>query len=427
MTETEANEATAAEVQAEVEAWVDQHWDPDLPVGQWWAALAGAGYSHAQHPAPYGRGYPRALAAAVLAGLRAKKVVGPPSGIGTSLAVPTILAHGTDEQIDRFVPGILDGSECWCQLFSEPGAGSDLAGLQTKAVRDGDEWIITGQKVWTSGGHHSRFGILLARTDPELPKHRGITYFLMPLRQEGVEVRPLREMTGHAMFNEVFLDGARVPDSHRLGDVGNGWTIANTTLTFERASIGESGGGYGRAIPGGIAGDLDRPCREFLGGVRPQFGHGHVSARDVDRLTNLAAERGLLDDPTIRQSIADLYSRVQILRWNGRRAKGGAGERTGVEGPLAKLAMTESLRRARELGGRILGPEAQLWGPDSATGGWFQELIVFSPAPSIYGGSDEIQRNIVGERGLGLPREPGPSRDTPFRELPANATKAGTS
>ena len=168
--------------------------------------------------------------------------MGGPAGVGISLTLPTVLTHGTDEQIARFVPRILDGSEGWCQLFSEPGAGSDLAGLQTRAVRDGDEWVVNGQKVWTSTGQHADYGILIARTNPELPKHQGITYFLMPMHQPGVDVRPLREMTGHAVFNEVFFDDARVSDANRLGDVGAGWAVANTTLMHERAGIGSRRG-----------------------------------------------------------------------------------------------------------------------------------------------------------------------------------------
>lgn len=421
----ETSPQNAAAVQAEVEAWVEERWRPELTVREWWSQLADAGYSYAHHPKPYGRGYRRDLANAVLAGLRAKGAMGPPSGIGTNLAAPTILAHGTQHQLDRFVPRILDGSECWCQLFSEPGAGSDLAGLQTRAVRDGDEWVVSGQKVWTSGAQHSDYGILLTRTDPDRPKHQGVTYFLFPMRQPGVDVRPLREMTGHAMFNEVFLDGARVHDSLRLGDVDAGWTVANTTLGFERAAIGEAGGGFGRATPGSVAGDLDRPCRKFLNGVRTQFGQGHVSPSTVKRLLTAAAERCRLDDPTIRQAFADLHTRVQLLAWNAQRAKDGAGGRTGVEGPLAKIAMTHALHRARELGCRILGADAQLGASDAAIERWFQQLVLYSPAPSIYGGTNEIQRNIIGERGLGLPREPGPSRDTPFKDLTVNRREAG--
>jgi len=415
--------ADPAEIRSEVEAWIDANWDPELTVRTWWARLTEAGLSQPQLPPPYGRGYSGPQAAAVSAAVKAKGVMGPAGGISVMLALPTILSHGTPEQIEQFVPRILDGSHGWCQLFSEPGAGSDLAGLQTRAVRDGDEWVVTGQKVWTSTGQHADYGILIARTDADQPKHQGITYFLFPMRQDGVEVRPLREMTGHAVFNEVFLDGARVHDSLRLGDLGAGWAVANTTLSFERAGIGEGAGGWGRAVAGSVAGHLDRRCAEFLVRPKAQMGQGHISLNTVERLAELARARGLDRDPLIRQQLADLHTRVRVIGWSVRRAKGGAGGRTGVEGPLAKIAMTEAVRRGRELGCAILGPDAQLWGADAVTSGWFQELVVFSPAPSIYGGTDEVQRNIVGERGLGLPKEPGPARDTPFKDLPANATR----
>ncbi len=413
----------AQAVQAEVEAWIDEQWDPGLTVRQWWGKLADAGLSYSQLDPPFGRAYSRDQQAAVFAALRAKGAMGPPAGIGTMLALPTILTHGTQDQIDRFVRPIIDGSEGWCQLFSEPGAGSDLAGLQTRAERDGDEWRVTGQKVWTSTGQVADFGILIARTNPDAPKHQGITYFLFPMHQPGVDVRPLREMTGRAVFNEVFMDGARVPDAYRLGDTNTGWAVANTTLMHERAGIGEAQGGYGRAAPGTVAGHLDRPCEEFLTSARASMVQGHISLGTIQRFIALARERGLLDDPLVRQEIAALHIRVQVIMWSARRAKSGAGGRTGVEGPLAKVAMSQAVEAGRELGCHILGPDAQLWGREAVTDGWFQELVVFSPAPAIYGGTDQVQRNIIGERGLGLPKEPGHPRETPFNELPANTTR----
>jgi alkylation response protein AidB-like acyl-CoA dehydrogenase len=348
--------------------------------------------------------------------------MGAPSGIGTMLALPTVLAHGTPEQITRFAPRLIDGSDAWCQLFSEPNAGSDLAGLQTRAERDGDEWVVTGQKVWTSTGQIADYGILLARTDPTAPKHQGLTYFLLPMHQAGVDVRPLREMTGRAVFNEVFLDGARVSDSLRLGHIGAGWRVANTTLSHERTGIGSGSSGLSRAAPGTVAGHLDRACADFLGGTGHQASQNYVSPNVVKRMIELARGRGVLEDANVRQAIADLHSRMQIMIWSAERAKGAGGGRTGAEGSLAKVAMTQALLRCRELGCRILGADAQLWGRDAATDGWLQELVVFSPAPAIYGGTDEIQRNIIGERGLGLPKDPGHPSQTPFKDLPANAT-----
>ncbi len=191
--------------------------------------------------------------------------LGAPTGLGLLLAAPTIATHGTQEQIDRFVGDIVCGRRSWCQLFSEPAAGSDLAGLQTRAVRDGDEWVVNGQKVWTSGAQKSDLGMLLARTNPEVPKHQGITYFAFEMVQPGVEIRPLREMTGRALFNEVFFTDARVADASVIGDINQGWAVANTTLANERAALGSGGGGAGSiAQPGTVHGDLDRRAGDFV-------------------------------------------------------------------------------------------------------------------------------------------------------------------
>ncbi|MFN0089761.1 MAG: acyl-CoA dehydrogenase family protein [Acidimicrobiales bacterium] len=415
--------STPEQVRAEVEAWLDAAWDPGLTVREWWRRLAEARYGASGLDEPWGRGYDREQVRAVQAALRERKVLGPPGGIGVTLALPTILAHGTDAQKQRYVPGILDGADGWCQLFSEPGAGSDLAGLQTRAVRDGDEWVVNGQKVWTSTGQHADYGILIARTDPELPKHQGITYFLLPMRQPGVEVRPLREMTGQAVFNEVFFTDARVLDADRLGGLNQGWMVANTTLTHERAGIGANEGLGTRAAPGSIAGYLDREVGELL--ARPRRASrgaaGGVGPGTVAQLKTLARQHGRSEDPTVRQQLARLHSEFEIMRMAGWYAKAG-GARTGAEGNLAKLRMTALVRTVRDAAGLIAGPYAQLSEEPLSTG-FLSSFIVGSPAPSIYGGTDEVQRNIIGERALGLPKEPGPHKDTPFKELPANATR----
>ena len=226
--------------------------------------------------------------------------LGAPGGLGLLLAAPTIATHGTEEQIERYVRDIVTGQQAWCQLFSEPGAGSDLAGLQTRAERDGDEWIITGQKVWTSGGQIADMAMLLARTNPDVPKHQGITYFAFDMRQPGVEVRPLREMTGRALFNEVFINEARVPDDAVIGELNNGWTVANTTLAFERAGLGAGGGAAGgsAAMPGTIAGDLDKRAGDLV--ERPDPGRRRrarrASAACRSRLA-LARQAGRQDRP----------------------------------------------------------------------------------------------------------------------------------
>jgi alkylation response protein AidB-like acyl-CoA dehydrogenase len=332
------------------------------------------------------------------------------------LALPTLLAHGSPEVISRFVPSILNGQHAWCQLFSEPGAGSDLAGLQTRAVRDGNEWVINGQKVWTSSGQWADYGILIARSDPSLPKHRGITYFAFPMRQPGVDVRPLREMTGRAFFNEVFLTDALVSNENVIGEVNGGWTVTNTTLTVERQGIGHlNPSAFTSAIAGSVAGHLTQPAGRFLRGER-EIGGGTIGRGRVKQLTELARNLGRTEDLVVRQDLARLYSLVEITGWHTARRKAGSA-RTGGEGNMAKLRNTAMVCLAREIATRMMGMHATVVGPDSMSGGDLQEMTLFSPAPSIYGGTDEVQRNILGERVLGLAKEPGPPSDTPFNEL----------
>ncbi|MFT7598101.1 MAG: alkylation response protein AidB-like acyl-CoA dehydrogenase [Acidimicrobiales bacterium] len=417
---------TPAEIETLTNEFVDEHWDPDITVEEWWGRLAAARLINTALPVEAGgRGWNGAQAASSNKVLADRRVVGPPTGLGMLLAAPTIAHNGTPEQIARWVPSILDGTESWCQLFSEPGSGSDLAGLQTKAVRDGDEWIITGQKVWTSMGAEADWGMLIARTDPDLPKHQGITYFGFPMDQPGVEVRPLTEMTGRALFNEVFLEEARVHNDNIIGERGSGWRVANSTLMFERSGIGGGhGGGYGSASPGKIVGHLDRRVGDFLG-KSGAIGAGAVGRRVLGLLSDEAAARGKADDAVIRDKLARLHmlhriTSMTVKRQAAERKSGrkNTGLGAGVEGNLAKIANTKQIELARDLAGDILGPDAVIVGKGAATAGYLQELILFSPAPPIYGGTDEIQRNVIGERGLGLPKEPGPSKDTPFTELP---------
>ncbi len=424
-----ADSPASTDVGQIVEQFVDDSWDPDIPVREWWARMATAGLASPTLPVDAGgRGWTAGQATQASRVLADRRVVGPPSGLGMLLAAPTIAKHANREQIDQWMPSILNGTEGWCQLFSEPGAGSDLAGLQAKAVKDGDEWIITGQKVWTSNGHECEWGMLIARTDPDLPKHQGITYFGFPMNQPGVEVRPLTEMTGRALFNEVFISEARVSDSNIIGGRGNGWRVANSTLAFERMGIsGGHGGGFGTATPGAIAGHLDRPVGDFLG-YRPPISVGAVGRRVLRVLQEEADKRDKSSDPVVREALVQLHVLHRLASLSSRRfsaerkaARQSGVERiglgVGVEGNVAKVHNSRVLMQARHVAGLILGPDAALVGDDSATGGMLQELILFSPAPPIYGGTDEIQRNVIGERGLGLPKEPGPSKDTPFSRL----------
>ncbi|MCU1457681.1 MAG: acyl-CoA dehydrogenase [Actinomycetia bacterium] len=307
--------------------------------------------------------------------------------VGLGMVGPTIIKHGTPEQHDRYLTPMLRGDEGWCQLFSEPGAGSDLAAVACHAVRDGDDWVVDGQKVWTSGAAHSDWGILLARTAPDQPKHRGITCFLVDMTSPGVDVRPLRQMTGGAHFSEVFLTGVRVPAANVLGDVDGGWAVALTTLGFERNVIG-----------------------------------GTNLGPDAEDVLTLAKRYGRTDDATFRDALARAYSGERILGFLGQRARAAAtrGLLRGYEGSLAKLAHAQHIREASSLALRVLGADALLGGADAADDGVWQQYFLGGPSYRIAGGTDEIQRNLIAERGLGLPAEPRNDRTLPFRDLPRN-------
>jgi alkylation response protein AidB-like acyl-CoA dehydrogenase len=408
------------DVKAEVKAWLEENWNPDLTVAEWWDILARSGYAAPTFPEDaWGKGWPRDLAMAVNEAITEHGAIGPPAGLGYLLAAPTIVAHGNERQKQTDLLRILNGQDAWCQLFSEPGAGSDLASLSTKAVRDGDEWIISGQKVWTSTAQLSNMGMLLARTDPDLPKHKGITYFKFDMTQPGVEIRPLREMTGRALFNEVFIDNARVNNDDVIGGLNNGWAAANTTLMAERAGLGTGGtGAAGNAFPGPLANQLEDKAGDHVGQVRTG-GTGGGGMAAAQRLIKLAQELGKSTDANIRQKLARLYTLQQLGRYSALRAKSPS-QRTGAEPNIAKLMMSDLLRLQREVGNEIIGANGMVMGSETPGGGAVQEITLFSPGPSIYGGTDQVQRNILGERVLGLPKEPGPAKDTPFKELLIN-------
>ena len=389
------------------DAWVRDNWDPALTLGAWWRRLADAGYAAPELSRDAGGlGLDAAGTQAIRRVLADRGCMGPPGGIGMMLAAPTIAAHGTPEQIATLVPPILDGRHAWCQLFSEPNAGSDLASLECRAMRDGDEWVVTGQKVWTSGGQLADMGMLLARTDPTAPKRRGITWFAFPMRQAGVDVRPLREMTGEAVFNEVFIDGARVADAARIGAVNEGWKVAGTTLAVERSRLGSAKVDLPAESPGELAGRLDLPVGSLVGPATKgeDFLAGtHLGLDDVEAWIDLARNLQRLDDPVVREGLTKLSSLVRISWWSAQRA--GNAPFPGADN-VAKLAMSELFRRFRDVGNTIIGADGMLDASASATGGAVQTLTLFSPAPAIYGGTDQIQRNILAERVLGLPREP---------------------
>jgi alkylation response protein AidB-like acyl-CoA dehydrogenase len=431
-------QGTETDAVSEVKQWLADNWDPDRTVGEWWERLGTAGWAAPTLPADaYGKGLSRAEAVRVGDAIAEFGALGAPGGLGLLLAAPTIATHGDESQRGRLIRPIVTGQKAWCQLFSEPGAGSDLAGLSTRAERDGDEWVITGQKVWTSGGQVADMAMLLARTNPEVPKHQGITYFAFDMRQPGVEVRPLREMTGRALFNEVFITEARVRAEDVIGGLNNGWAVANTTLAFERAGLGSGGGSAaaGIAIPGSIAGDLGKRAGDIVrsrtrGGAG---GPGGLSGT-ASLLLTLARQVGATSDPQVRQDLARLHTLTEIGRYTAQRQKAlrAAGSDLPGVGNIAKLSMSSILRLSRDLGLRLLGPRGTLHGYTTAAAGDLESLpggglasvvtdmALFSQGPPIYGGTDEIQHNILGERVLGLPKEPNNDRVTPFQDLPRN-------
>ena len=305
--------------------------------------------------------------------------------VGIGMAGPTIIAHGTEAQKKRFLDPMLRGDEIWCQLFSEPNAGSDLAGLRTTAVRDGDEWVVNGQKVWNSGAHYSDWGILLTRTDPDAPKHRGITYFLVDMRTPGIEVRPLRQITGAAHFNEVFLEDVRIPHENILGEPNAGWGPILTTLANERTLIG-----------------------------------GSQSSVKFSDVVELAQRFGANEDPVIRQELVRQFSYEEVLRFLGYRVQTAAskGVSPGPESSVLKLLVSRKLEHLGNLVEAIQGPAGMLWHESAEQNGFWQNQFLGQWASRIGGGTDQIQRNIIGENVLGLPSEPRVDKGIPFRDIP---------
>ena len=410
-----ADDKVMDQLRADTRAWLEENWDPDLAVEDWWRIVAKAGWT-APHftPEQGGRGLHPTAINTVRAVFSEFGALLPPGGLGLLMAAPTILAHGTSDQIGRHVPPVLEGRLNWCQLFSEPGAGSDLAGLTTRAERDGDRWVINGQKVWSSMAMQCDYGMLLARTDFSVPKHAGISWFAFSLDQPGVTIRPLREMTGEAVFNEVFFDDAFCDATDLIGGEGNGWAVTQTTLFFERSGIGAGGSHAGFPPPGPKGGILGMRAGDAAQIPVP----GGDKIVRVAELLTLAKAQGRAGDPLIRQKLARLYSDTKLGQWNAQRAKAEAAKGGGQTiANLGKLAQTRITKHGADLAVEILGANGMLAAPDGAQGGRFSNAMVFSPASSIYGGADEIQRNIIAERTLGLPREHLPGKGEPYDEV----------
>jgi alkylation response protein AidB-like acyl-CoA dehydrogenase len=379
-----------------------------LDYAAWCTAFGESGFATPTWPAEYGAGLSLApgQARAVNEVLNRYRVPRPTNIIGIGMGGPTVIAWGSEDLKQRFLRGIATNEEIWCQLFSEPGSGSDVAGLSTRAERDGDEWVVNGQKVWTSLAHLARYGMLLARTDPDQPKHKGLSYFVIDMHQPGVEVRPLRQITGDAEFNEVFFENARVPDAWRLGPVGEGWRVAITTLMNERVSL--SG-------PGSVSGDT-------------------IGGSPVERIMARSAP---VQDPLLRQRLAAAWIDHRVIALNNQRAadRRRSGAEAGPEGSITKLQSAEFNQRLQKLAVDLEGVSGVAWEGKGLTA---EATLSFaagaaddprtvargflrSQANTIEGGTSSIMRNILGERVLGLPKDPDQSRDVPWKEVPRSS------
>jgi len=358
----------------------------------WRAALFDAGLAGIDYPTELGGQGLDDKAQALYTELSAGRI--PPEnaifGIGIGMALPVVRDHGSEVLKAAVVRNGLRGDDIWCQLYSEPGAGSDLASLSTKATLDGDEWIVSGQKVWTSGADHSQQAILLARTDPNAPKHRGITMFVLPMEQQGIAVRPLRQMTGESEFNEVFIDEARIPKEWVVGDVNDGWRMAVALLAHERVQTG-------------VASMTGAP------GTRSRNGRVPIPVQD---LIDLARNKGQLGNALVRQDLARLHTGAEIMRYL---------REQGTHPSIGKLWRTRQGRGGAELAGTLSFPAGPAWVEGSIDDAWFSFQILNCRGMSLGGGTDEIQRNTLGERALGLPREPSMDKNVPFRDLKSSA------
>jgi 3-oxochol-4-en-24-oyl-CoA dehydrogenase len=377
--------AEAETYRDEVRAFLRDHAPDGRFPKDWNQRMAEAGYVAPHWPKPWGRDAGPVQQVVIDEELRAAGAPRPLNPIGIGWAGPTLLVAGTQEQQDRYLPGILSGSELWCQLFSEPVAGSDLASLTTRAELDGDEYVVNGQKVWTTFAHVARYGILLARTDSNVEQHRGISYFVLDMRVPGITVRPIKQMDGNATFTEVVLDGVRIPASELVGEENDGWRLAKVTLGNERVSLSGEGALWGRGPT-------------------------------ANTLLEVVRSHGGVDDPLVRQKLAALYVESEILRLIRLRTVSAMvrGLEPGPEISVRKALADEHGQHVMELALELAGTSGTLgdFGPLGDTDPIWPEGFLFSPALTIGGGTSEVQRNIIGERVLGLPRDPEPAART---------------
>ena len=419
VTEAIDDGVAAAQIRAEVRAWLSAHWNPNKRLVEWRNELAESGWGMPMWPRQwFGRELAPALQPVVDEEFARVKAVGVAKTGIRLLAAATLLEHGNDAQKTRFLRRILTGEDTWCQLFSEPGSGSDLAGATSRADFDGEKWIVNGQKVWTTSAHHADYGLLLARTDWDVPKHQGLTYFILDMHQEGVEVRPLKQMNGHASFNQVFFTDAVVAAQNQISATGNGWQVAITTLAHERrAAVGQRSDAHAENLPGRI---YEEERRETEIALEPYKWYPQRAGR-VDLVVERANVTGRIEDPVARQEMAKLLIMARSTQWTARRAAAAQeqGRPQGPEGSLGKLASSNVARQACHVHTLIAGADAMLCGNDGALNGLIAEILVSVPATSIAGGTDEIQRNIIAERVLGLAKEPRLDRG-PFRAVRRN-------
>ena len=420
MSDTNTTEPTEHEVRSDVRAWLEQNWNPDLGLLAWREILIESGWGCPTWPEQWhGKGLSIGRGEAVEDEFRKIGAVSVAKTGVRMLAAATLLEHGSDMQKEKFLHPLLTGADTWCQLFSEPGSGSDLAGLTTRADFDGENWVFNGQKVWTTSAHHAKYGLLLARSNWDVPKHQGMTYFVIDMEQPGVEVRQLRQMNGHASFNEIFFTDATVAPEFMVNTEGKGWQVAMTTLAHERRlsdglrTWGRSEKGSGRIY--------DEHAAEIATVMEPYKWYPQRAGR-VDLLIERAKATGKYDDPTVRQAIAKVLIMAKAAEWTGKRVKAAhaLGRPPGPEGSLGKLAGSEVARLAAQAHTLIAGADAMLTSSDGALDGLISEILISVPAESIAGGTDEIQRNIISERGLGMPKEPRTDVDRPFRDVPRN-------
>jgi len=403
-------------------SWLEDNWNPTFGLVEWRNILADSGWGVPHWPKEwYGKGLP--IVSSTIADEEFDRI----GAIGVAkvgirlLAAATILEHGNDSQKTSFLRRILTGEDTWCQLFSEPGSGSDLAGATTRADLENNSWKINGQKVWTTSAHHADWALLLARTNWDVPKHQGLSYFIIDMHQDGIDVQPLKQMNGHASFNQVFFTDALIPKEQLLGNTGDGWKVAMTTLAHERRL---SGALRRWADPVSGAGKIYEEQRHELESAMEPYKWYPQRAGRVDLVLPRAIDTSKIRDSAIRQEIAKLLILSHTADWTAHRARATQelGRPQGPEGSLGKLAGSLVAKQASIVHTLISGSDAMLSGKDGPMQGIIAEILLSVPATSIAGGTDEIQKNIIAERVLDLPKEPRLDGG-PFREVPKNPVR----